>query len=992
MIIKIYRTYKITTTILLIMVLSSCIDDIFTNDNTEGILIAIGKVTSRSNTHPGSIPEDYTVHTLRILAFDKATGNRIINAHYNASKGDVISLPISSGTYDLVFLANEPSYLPVTNKLNAILAYNNLDEIAYPESFFSSDQIIPMMQEVKNITILPNQQGAILDDGTSISMLQLALNRLGVRIDVLLEAEDNFETAFSGVIFSNIPNLIPLTANYTGTMERNVVRSFTKDTDGTYFSNETPSTTELKWAKRITRIILPANELETKEDESNGILFTVNMGDNYNPSCKLMIHSNPNDYSLPKNTKLDLRGIIKDPLSVNIVASDWNETDDDWNISSVKKLDISNIKVNITDFNGARISFSSNMPTVRILPELFIGTGTVTAETGQIFNDLILLDGDIRDNGTTITYTTSRFSYIYDKATKKGTGYMDVILDELNMKDKHETYRMILSAEDEDGGNLQREIKVNINQYGKRFEYNTAYGGTGYVGAFFRNNETGERIISGQQKRKDDVVNERPEDFNQIRPWRARVEQGDFIILSTTPSFDQQVGTDNPGDPEKQVVRPNEYKGEDGTYVEGRGRIYFRIGTTGKYTENSPRYAKIRLDRYGGRYGTEDHEYWEITEYLYIRQGETSDYIMRPGTEDPITEGPLKNASRNYARKIPAFNLTSSEYLAGGNPPYSPVGYKQGKFVEYPTQGGAFFQWGLPKDEDEDYYRLAYHPTVSSVSYWNNKIKFLNGNDLFLPTWDTNSISPDPLYNYGYGETFETCPSGYHRPSDGYTDRISRNGIYPNSRDQNGNPVVVDAFKQLEYKPVTDYSSDIAFSELRQSLYKIPLSGDAGINTDIGGYDGSAEVGGIKVNRYPNFWQDRDDEAEAKKHISFSLGFYADGFYDRRPIKTGAHEGETPYCVASGTTQAAHVGILVYNEAYNNASVFFPSAGRRNTITGSLEFVGQTGYYNTSSIAASSAEDPHSVWSMFLGRWPNPGMLYQLPTFAQSIRCIKDPE
>lgn len=989
MIIEVYRTYKLIIIILLILTSSSCIDETFTNNNAEGIRISIGKVISRSNTHPGNVPEDYIIHTLRILAFDKTTGNRVVNTLYNASRGDIINQPITPGTYDLVFLANEPPYVPVTNKLNNISTYNNLNDIAYPESFFSSDQIIPMMQEVKNITILSNQQGAILDDGTSVSMLELFLNRLGVRVDVLLEAEDDFDAAFNGVIFSKIPNQVPLTANYTGSIERNVVRSFTKSTDGNYFSDETPSTPELKWAKRVTRIILPANELETKGDELKAINFTVNMGNNYNPSCKLMIHSNPDDYSLPKNTKLDLRGIIKEPLSVNIIASDWNDVDNGWNIVGIRELNISNTEVSITDFNGARISFSSNMPVVKVLPKLFIGTGNTTADTEKIFNDLILLNGDIKDNGSTITYTTSRFSYSYDKATKSGTGYMDIMLDELNVMDKHETYRMVLSAEDEDGGKLQREIIINTNQYGKRFEFVTIYGGTGYVGAFFRNNETGERIISGQQKRKDDVNNERPEDLNQIRAWRARVEQGDFIVLSTTPSFDQQVGTDNPGDPEKQVVRPNGYKGEVGTYVEGRGRIYFRIGTTGKYTGSSPRYGKIRLERYGGRYGTGDDECWYSTEYLYIRQGEADDYIMRPGTDDPIDEGVLKNASRDYARKISPFNLTSSEYLAGGNSPYSPVGYKQGKFVKYPTQAGAFFQWALPKSEDQSYFRLAYHPTASTTSYWNNQIQFLGENGMSLPTWGVAPENPNSMYSYDYQGTFETCPPGYHRPSDGYIDKISYNGPYPNSKDQNGNSVIVDAYKQLEYKAVVDKSGDIAFSELRQSLYKIPLSGDAGENVNLGGYNGSPEAGGIKIDRYQNFWQNKYDENEAQKHITFSLGFYADGFYDRRPIKAGNSEGETPYSVSSDNTQAAHVGILIYNEAYNNASVFFPSAGRR-TVTGTLEYVGQTGYYHTASIAASSSEDPHAVWSMYLSRWPNPGMMYQLPTFGQSIRCVKD--
>ena len=71
---------------------------------------------------------------------------------------------------------------------------------------------------------------------------------------------------------------------------------------------------------------------------------------------------------------------------------------------------------------------------------------------------------------------------------------------------------------------------------------------------------------------------------------------------------------------------------------------------------------------------------------------------------------------------------------------------------------------------------------------------------------------------------------------------------------------------------------------MRQSLFKNPLSGDAGLNENIGGYDGSPEVGGIKVDRYQNFWQSRTDVDEAQEHITFLIGFYADGFFDRRPI------------------------------------------------------------------------------------------------------------
>ena len=85
-----------------------------------------------------------------------------------------------------------------------------------------------MMQEINNVEVLPKGKGAKLSDGTTVSLLQLALNRLGVRVDVVLEAADNFDDIFNGVIFSGIPNLIPLTAQYSGsTIERNVTRNFT---------------------------------------------------------------------------------------------------------------------------------------------------------------------------------------------------------------------------------------------------------------------------------------------------------------------------------------------------------------------------------------------------------------------------------------------------------------------------------------------------------------------------------------------------------------------------------------------------------------------------------------------------------------------------------------------------------------------------------------------------------------------------------------------
>ena len=987
MLVKGYKRYQGLVFFFMLMALFSCTDETFTKNEVEATYITIRGMASRSGaTHPGT-SEDVEIRTLRVIAFDHSTGNKATNASYNAGVGDVIRHHIDPGTYDFVFLANEPGYPAIQSQLTSISHYTDLDQIAYPATSFISTLPIPMMQEVKNVTVLPNGGGAVLNDGTTVSILQLAMKRLGVRVDVELKAEHNFDADFKGVVFDNIPDFVPLTAGYSGEPPRNVTREFTLADNPEYFSNGAADG-DLVWVKHISRIILPASEPATIGDISKAVTFTIDMGDNYPPSCELKIAPDPVNYSLPKNTKLDLIGIIKDPLYMNIIPSEWTDVDNDWNIAGIKKLDVSDIEVNITDFNGARISFWSNMPEVKVLPKTYIGAGSTTADTEKIFNDLILeTEGNVQTNGTKTTYSTSRFSYTYDSATKTGNGYMDVLLDEQNEIDKHETFRIILSAGDEDGGSLQREIKVNISQYGKRFDFNSEWGGTAYVGAFYRNNEIGERIITGQQGRRNSEK-ESPEYKGRIKYWKARLVDGDFVILSSTPSFDPYAGTDNPGDPEKYTVYPNPYKGEDGTYVEGKGRVYFRIGLTGKNPGANPRYARVLVTHYGEV--TDDGTPWDFNEYIYIRQGEADDYIMRPGTEDPITKGPLAGQARNYARKFSAFNLTAPGYYNGQNDDYIQLNPRQGKFVKYPTQAGAFFQWGLPKDSVDTYFRLAYHPTKFTENHWTNMIQFFNiaATGMHFPVWGEAQGAAEAMYDYGYHNVFELCPDGYHRPSDGYIDRISHNGPYPNYRDQNNNPVVVDVYKDVIPTTITDYSDDIAYSEWRQSVFEQPLGGDVGKLPNVGGYDGSPGVGGIKVDRYQTMWKNADDTGEAQQYITFSLGFYADGFYDRRPIRMGSDEFYS-YGVSTDNAQAAYVGLLVYNKA-TMASVFFPSAGRRNNKDGELQFVGETGYYNSSSIGPSTAEDPHSVWGMSFSKWPNPGSMCQLPTFGRSIRCVRD--
>ena len=259
------KTYRNWLCLLWLAVFTSCMDETFTASDVEGTFISIrGMAPHTGSVHSGT-PEDYIIHTLRVLAFDKTTGDKVTNLFYNAHSGDIIRHPIDAGSYDFVFLANEPAYQPVRTLLDAITHYGDLNHIAYPADFFSSEQIIPMMQEIKNVTVLSGGQGATLEDNTTVSILQLALERMGVRVDVILRAEDDLDQAFKGIMFSNLPNLVPLTATYDGpAIERSVIRTFTVVDDGSYFTQGTP-TAEWDWEKKVNRIILTRPAVEAGE-------------------------------------------------------------------------------------------------------------------------------------------------------------------------------------------------------------------------------------------------------------------------------------------------------------------------------------------------------------------------------------------------------------------------------------------------------------------------------------------------------------------------------------------------------------------------------------------------------------------------------------------------------------------------------------------------------------------------------------------------------
>jgi len=290
----------------------------------------------------------------------------------------------------------------------------------------------------------------------------------------------------------------------------------------------------------------------------------------------------------------------------------------------------------------------------------------------------------------------------------------------------------------------------------------------GYAGAFWRNNEKGERII------RIPITNiANAGSWTAIAAWYDSQwvpTSNDGIIFDTnnlgTSSLAARgitwnASTESPGsfNTESYTVSGNSF------YVTGNvalnDTIKFRIGlqqTFGAYNANTnpARYALVLLS-----YGTPAKVH-----RIYIRQGEGDDYLMR--TTDGFNSAGLNipngPGARVAAAKFSPFNLTMAPPM---NNPVSINGATGGSeppaiFTTFPSQAGAFFQWANIGT------RIRYAWDANSTGAHSPSWNYNTGN--YSPDYWTSTTPP-------LSDTQEVCPIGYHRPNDGATHTNVSNSI-----------------------------------------------------------------------------------------------------------------------------------------------------------------------------------------------------------------------
>lgn len=314
-----------------------------------------------------------------------------------------------------------------------------------------------------------------------------------------------------------------------------------------------------------------------------------------------------------------------------------------------------------------------------------------------------------------------------------------------------------------EGGNARALIKQPVHDVYTDVVGQAKIAPYTYVGTFHRHDQIGERIIRVDTK----IVG------GTAARWRAFVVSGDFIRLSTTPSEDKGVGVKNfygtadKGESEDNTTNfgyaVESFKLKDGKTDTGTiesGYIYFRVGLTTTIGANSVRYGLIGLQVNG------DIENGTITRYIFVRQGEAADYLMRP--EDPALKEPGKNNSvelsrRDQAIKLSPFNLTDADYsyntdnISG----MSDLTSRRGKMTDYPSQAGYLYQALSRRGWIADPSKT---PDMSSFKSTNSK-----------PVWDEAK--------------YEICPEGYHRPEGGIEGKPDDNGKFTTNTDVSVSPV-----------------------------------------------------------------------------------------------------------------------------------------------------------------------------------------------------------
>lgn len=365
-----------------------------------------------------------------------------------------------------------------------------------------------------------------------------------------------------------------------------------------------------------------------------------------------------------------------------------------------------------------------------------VHSASILGEAFPLGTDIIYASAKPVDNGFTKTDATA-YGLSYSEAGNfvlGGKGYSELdpsreiylkVNNRFNQTAADYCYSTIYLHRNTSAGRVKIDLAAELR----------GYDGTGdyaqrplmrVQGTFHRNDQRGERLIQIPQN-----------GANFGKPycgrWQVRVLMGeDFIRLGEWD--DNLTMTDGrfDGDPEARPVEGNKtfLTGDDFT-------VRFRLGLTSTNEGNPNRYGLVQITYIDRRLVNNIYDNMKLSNFIFVRQGETPDNILTPGETYSLTiDGTTTTFSAPDVKFSPY--LLVDPTLGKTGPDVSDhhelTGSERAVFAEYPSWFGYLFQWGGKR---------AFNPMRPGSAN--------NG----LTNWDASWAPADHV---------EHCPDGYITP------------------------------------------------------------------------------------------------------------------------------------------------------------------------------------------------------------------------------------
>lgn len=838
------------------------------------------------------------ISTFRFIAVEDGAivlNELMDNGSSSTGEKQSYTFQLPSGSYKFCAIVNETSSMKAA--LETAKKYSELTSLKVEGNFTGAN--IPLYKEteaaLRKNSQEPSKAQVSSDNGQSwASELSLTLPRTQAMVSLNLSKKTGTTDVITikKVEICRIPDncyMIP----HTYTPEESKLKTVTAYNDNTGITLNTDiadETDEANFTPIFENNIIPEKYMTDKEstDETKAAYLNIYAtfgGKNTLYTIKLKESATAVNYNLYRNTHYIIYATITKvgELANVTIKPTWIGTDVDGDIQApylnVSELTLPSTRVYRVDGGGYEMD--------KICYYFWSNQAKADIETSPTITDAAGKSSQIQDLfSVNLQFTKEE---VMADGSHSTAGYIELVPKddfkaELFSKETA-SYTFLLKA---------KQLVRTLNFSWDSKMNPTSFEEMPWVGIYYTKTQKGERIISSQNTGK----------------WEATVEYpaagaDAFVLLTLTPTSDQKIWSESCEDAEQYEITSGHQS------ISAVGRIYFRVGLTSKTTDN--RYARIKLETEKGFH------------YIYIRQGETADALMRVGDQgyNINADGSLGASITRSTSNISSFAVGGVNYNYGSPSGGSALTNQQSLYgygtstmstainTLYPTKGTLFFCWnvyngsGTGSNSSNKYTTYGFHPN----NPWGGAIS---------PYPYTSKVTPSNTWNTAVYR--DVCPSGYKHPT-------------------------VD--------------------QLRYSLFQ---------NVSVKAAD----------DNYANI---TNPDAQ-----NYNWGYYADGYFDRREIRsvesfTGTETIKTIPCVAGNGANMAYNGLLFYNPV-SYASLFFPANGYRKSNDGTLCMPGLGGCIWTQS--STTAEKKQGLQFSLINGNLDCRMVTDIhPAQGSTVRCIK---